>query len=186
MQGWGVGAGCQPGLTCKAVLPKRFRASGCTSSRCRRRRTSCTSPRAAAPLNRSPTQTSSRSIVDNRWSVKPTQSQAQFRSGLGNQQELGQNTRGCGATRANSMVTLRPQTLRPLRVPPLSQPAPPPVTERGRGEPRPALWRPPLGPGLPRLTLPPVLARAGSALSRRWTGCWSRRSWARQARPGPA
>lgn len=52
----------QPGLTCSAVLPKRFRESGCTSSRCRRRRTSCTSPRAAAPLNRSPARTSSSSM----------------------------------------------------------------------------------------------------------------------------
>lgn len=105
------------------------------------------------------------------WSVKPTQPQAQFRSGLGNQQELDQNTRGCGATRANSMVIPRPYTqcLLPIR-PPVSQPAPPPVTQRGSGEPRPALPRPPLGPGLPRLTLPPLLARAGSALSRRYMG----------------
>lgn len=106
-----------------------------------------------------------------RCSVKPTQPQAQFRSGLGNQQELDQNTRGCGATRANSMVISRPQSLRPPPVrPQLPQPAPPPVTERGSGEPRPALRRPPLEPGLPRLTLPPLLARAGSALNRRYTG----------------
>lgn len=52
----------RPGLTCSAVLPKRFRTSGCTSSWCRRRRTSCTSPRAAAPLSRSPARTSSSSM----------------------------------------------------------------------------------------------------------------------------
>lgn len=40
-----------------------------------------------------------------RWTVKPTQPQAQLRSGLGNQQELDQNSRDCGATRANSMIT---------------------------------------------------------------------------------
>lgn len=106
-----------------------------------------------------------------RWTVKPTQPQAQLRSGLGNQQELDQNSRDCGATRANSMIICRPQSLRPPPVrPQRSQLAPPPVTERGSGEPRPALRRPPLGPGLPRLTLPPFLARAGSALSRHCTG----------------
>ena len=58
----GKGSASRPGLTCSAVLPKRFRTSGCTSSRCRRRRTSCTSPRAAAPLSRSPAWTSSSSM----------------------------------------------------------------------------------------------------------------------------
>lgn len=93
----------------------------------------------------------------------PAPSPVQVRAG--DQQGLDQISvpRGCGATKANSMVIPRPQTRRLLPVrPSLSQATPPPVTQRGFREPRPALRRPPLGPGLPRLTLP-LLARAGSA-----------------------
>lgn len=164
-----MGVGCQPGLTCKAVLPKRFRASGCTSSRCRRRRTSCTSPRAAAPLSRSPTWTSSRSIVtrvvcETHPVPSSVQVKAQEPASAGSEHE-GFPSLGLLRHWGLLKVIPRPQTLR-SRTTRFSHPAPPPVTVRGGEEPRPALGRPPLGPGLPRLTLPPRLGRAWSAPSR--------------------
>lgn len=65
------------------------------------------------------------------------------------------------------------------------QPAPPLSPKTGSGEPRPALGRPPLGPGLPRLTLPPPPARAGSAMSLETRTSRVLRQWAKRTRLRP-
>lgn len=165
------------GLTCSAVLPKRFRASGCTSSRCRRRRTSRTSPRAAAPLSRSPARTSSSSMATPAWEApRPT------RHGQG-----GGSHRCWPPPPPRGAASRRwaPGPARQSRAPPRPPPPPPPAgssplsagRSRGAGrQAQPSAAR--RGPGL-RPTHPPSSSAGGvSSEQTPRRGCGA-------VRPGP-